>query len=149
MKKCDLKIGYLVTLRNGTLFLVLPDINDNLILVEKDTGFISLDDYDDNLYCIPIDDPEMAEFDIIEVHDRSTLQRSLNWYTTNDRKLLWTRDELDVIHSRHGVFAVTQKGLESAISKIDKLQNELFLVKEENVMLRNKIINAKFQNENN
>ena len=147
MKKCDLKIGYLVKLRNGELSLVLPDINDNLILVEKNTGFIPLDDYDDNLYCTPIDDPEVAEFDIIEVHDRSTLQCSLNWYTTNDRKLLWVRDELDVIHSKYGVFAVTQKGLESAISKIDKLQNELFLVKEENVMLRNKIINAKFQGE--
>lgn len=35
MKKCDLKIGYLVKLRNGELSLVLPDINDNLILVEK------------------------------------------------------------------------------------------------------------------
>lgn len=139
MKKDELQIGYLVVFRNGDKSIILPNMNNSLVAVVEDTGFMPLVEYDDDLYCTPTDDPEVAEFDIMKVYGRSTSSGYLNSYTIDNRSLLWKREELNVIYSSYGTFAVSQKGLELAISKIKSLQIEVDAEKESNTILKNKL----------
>lgn len=87
MKKSDLKVGYVVKLRNGNLCMLLPNSDDELCL----SG--------------PSDWKPVSEFredltsrlntnkDIMEVYGRSSSNRHAFFVSTDKRARLWQRSE--------------------------------------------------------
>ena len=98
MKKKDLKVGYLVELRNGKRYLVMPVNGDDgvdLELVTKDS-VRPLDWYDDNLVCTRTSFSctyTKKEMDIMKVYGLVDWPLYALRPDTNDRKLLWERKE--------------------------------------------------------
>lgn len=89
MKKADLKVGYLVKYRNGDLRMVMPITQCSGFVFVNEKGFwLGYEDYDEQLLCT-----SGKEFDIIEVYGFSRLPIFTLKTETNDRELLWQRED--------------------------------------------------------
>lgn len=88
--KADLKAGYIVKTRDGSLKMVMHDIYDKLIAVEKNDrwGDITVDYTDDMRSKIP----GHKCHDIVEVYGRHRYQYALLHINTECRELLWKRE---------------------------------------------------------
>ena len=61
MKKSDLKVGYLVKYRNGSLRMVMPiEEHQGFVFIGKEGSWMGSEDYDEQLIC-----KAGNEFDII------------------------------------------------------------------------------------
>lgn len=85
----DLKVGYLVELRSGTICMVMESADMSILIDEKGTC-ISLDGYNNNLKHVN----ENINFDIIKVYGFSKHETSTLKFFIEDRKLLWERKEI-------------------------------------------------------
>ena len=95
--KADLKVGYVVKLRDGSLgMIMISGVYDN-----KDPGLIMIKtsgcwadiarDIDDNLcYCYKYN---RRDCDIVEVYGYSTYAYCALKVSTDNRELLWKREE--------------------------------------------------------
>ena len=84
--KADLKVGYVVKLRSGELRMNMPVYSGFFCLVNQQGT--SLASYDDNLKNT-VDDG----WDVMEVYGYSISAYSARKISTDDRKLLWKREE--------------------------------------------------------
>ena len=91
MKKSELKIGMVIKVRNGGVYVVMRDANDKLIAVNND-GWLNLETYHtENLdYYNRYDN----EWDIMEVYSLPSLEYQLcfnNIFNLTKRTLIYTR----------------------------------------------------------
>lgn len=96
--KDDLKAGYIVKMRDGSLNMVTIDNDDKLTMVDKDGGWMPVHVYDKNLcHRSSIGDiwpaPADPQYDIMEVYGGSRLYSAALTLDTSYRKLLWKREE--------------------------------------------------------
>lgn len=92
MTKSELKPGYVVKYRDGTLRMVMPLDHGN-ILVEmesKDPYWSGLEVFNEDLTCNIVN---MRNCDIVEVYDYSKSRESIWNFDKDDRELLWKRKE--------------------------------------------------------
>lgn len=92
MTKSELKPGYVVKYRNGSLRMVMPLDNENsLIEMCPDApAWCSLRDFNEDLTC---KFTNMRDIDIMEVYGCSRYNNSVWKFDARDRKLLWKRQE--------------------------------------------------------
>ena len=95
--KEDIKAGYIVKMRDGSLNMVTLDSRDELLMVDKDGGWMLLKYYDDNLRCtgsvntpFTYIDPNV---DIIEVYGGCRIFHHALNLDVSYRELLWKRKE--------------------------------------------------------
>lgn len=89
MTKSELKPGYIVRLRNGNIFMVMPlDKYDAIIGTEGYNGW----DYLKN-WCQDLMHGKYRNLDIMEVYGYSKLNSSALIFKKEDRELLWKRSE--------------------------------------------------------
>ena len=94
--KDDLKAGYVVKYRNGDLEMVLMSGtygNEDPMLISVGPSGNWTDiakDIDDNLLCTRA---HMRHYDIVEVYGYSLYANCARDVSTDDRKLLWKREE--------------------------------------------------------
>lgn len=87
MKKSDLKIGYVVKLRNGNLCMILPNSHDELCLSGPDDWKPVSEFWDDLTNRLNTDK------DVVEVYGRSGSNQHAHKVCTYRRELLWKRSE--------------------------------------------------------
>ncbi len=90
MTKSDLKVGYVVKFRDGTLGMVMPDDEYGLITVNNDGTWINLSNVDDNMCFKTLNS---SSCDIMEVYGRSKLPAMSIRIDEKHRDLLWKRKE--------------------------------------------------------
>jgi hypothetical protein len=94
--KKNLKAGYIVKMRDGSLNIVTINDSDNLIMVDKNGDWMHIDSYTEdlrnngsyslfNVYADP-------KYDIVEVYGGCRLHHRALVLDVEDRKLLWTRE---------------------------------------------------------
>ena len=90
MKKEDLKVGYLVKARNGTVRMVMPkwDSDEGLIMISEMGSWASLDNFNDSLEFV-----KDRNVDIMKVWGRSLVAYRVLEFDPEDRELLWERKE--------------------------------------------------------
>lgn len=87
MKKSDLKVGYVVKLRNGNLCMILPNSYDELCLSGPDDWKPVSEFWDD------LTNRLNSAKDIIEVYGRSHSNHHAHVVSECSRDLLWQRSE--------------------------------------------------------
>ena len=90
MTKSELKPGYVVKYRDGSLRMVMP-LRNELVFVEMETndpywGTVTF--LNEDLTC-----RNMPSCDIVEVYGYSDTRTSVWKFNPNDRELLWKRQE--------------------------------------------------------
>lgn len=98
MKKTDLKAGYLIELRNGQRYFVMPIKGDDGVDLELVTqhSVRPLDWYDDNLVCTRMSFScpyTKKEMDIMKVYGLVDWPLYALRLETEHRELLWERKE--------------------------------------------------------
>ena len=92
--KDDLKVGYVVKTRNGTLYMVVPDKSDDLVLIRATNVGAPVYKYRCDLVHVDRDKYHLLKgMDIMEVYDRPDLSYKALDISTDGRKLLWKREE--------------------------------------------------------
>lgn len=95
--KADLKVGYVVKLRNGVLYMVMVDDDERLVLISEGRGWLRLHEYNDDLTDSNTTSlfgiPACEKYDIMEVYGYSRLTSEAMSVNTNNRSLLWKREE--------------------------------------------------------
>lgn len=93
--KDDLKVGYVVKMRDGSLNMVMPNNNDELITVDASGGWMYLKRYNDCLFnsCNDLLVSNTSNFDIMEVYGRAKPNNETLKLDISDRDLLWKREE--------------------------------------------------------
>lgn len=88
--KKDLKVGYVVKLRNGTLEMVMPVDREGVeFATTRSDGFHTRStQYTDDLFI----DGRNRDYDIMEVYGFSRWCMEAYMISTKDRKLLWKRE---------------------------------------------------------
>lgn len=92
MTKSELKPGYVVKYRDGSLRMVMP-LNNETILVQMENDnpcFSSLKSFNEDLTCKTT---LMENLDIMEVYGHSNYKNSIWKFDAQDRELLWKRQE--------------------------------------------------------
>lgn len=85
----DLKVGYLVELRDGSGNMVM-EVTEGKVLIEEYNGYyLELNAYNNNLNYYGDSD-----YDIIKVYGFSKYKSKALKFTTKDRELLWERKEI-------------------------------------------------------
>ena len=89
MEKKDLKVGYLVEVRDGDKGVIMPVNNRDELNICRydDMGISNLIDYNEDLTC----NKGGSNYDIIRVWGYAPSLKALT-LETNTRKLLWERD---------------------------------------------------------
>ena len=90
MTKSELKTGYIVRYRNGSLRMVM-DLHNERVLVEMNREcpfWHGLDNYTENLESMSYDD-----LTIVEVYGHSNYASSIWTLDKKHRKLLWKREK--------------------------------------------------------
>lgn len=88
MNKSDLKVGYLVRYRNGSLRMVMPVEECDFVFVGEDGSWMGCEDYDEQLTC-----NNFEELDVVEIYGFSKHANNPLKTETSDRKLLWERQD--------------------------------------------------------
>lgn len=89
MTKSELKSGYIVRYRNGSLRMVMPLSNDHAIIgMEDDAGWDYLKNWNEDLT-----HKSQQALDIVEIYGYSIFASSALRFAKKDRKLLWKRTE--------------------------------------------------------
>lgn len=86
----DLKVGYLVELRDGRLRMVMESTNGKVLIDEYDGFYLKLEDYSDNFK----DENGDSQYDIIKVYGFDEFAYKTLDFNTEDRELLWERKEI-------------------------------------------------------
>ena len=92
--KADLKVGYVVKMRDGSLNMVMPTEGGELVAVDKNQGWMSINGYDDCL-CVAKGGRYITtrpEYDIVEVYGFCKFGYETHAICTDDRELLWKRE---------------------------------------------------------
>ena len=87
-KKDDLKVGYLVKVRNGEFAHVVNTINNGMCF-NYERSWSTVANYNENLTNVLYDD-----FDIVEVYGLTEKGCEAHKFGINDRNLLWKREEV-------------------------------------------------------
>lgn len=87
MELKDLKFGYIVEFREGSVGMVAKG-QDRAIILSKDNTYIPLDYYNDDLKCT-----NSQKLDIMEVYGYNFYESYALEISTDDRELLWERKE--------------------------------------------------------
>lgn len=85
----DLKVGYLVELRDGKLGMVMESTNGKVLIDEYNGFYLELNAYNNNLNYYGD-----SYYDIIKVYGFSKYRSKALKFTTEDRELLWERKEM-------------------------------------------------------
>jgi hypothetical protein len=92
--KADLKVGYVVKTRSGTLYMVMPEKDDNLILVREGRHGEPVNNYlPDLMHNLSSRFDCIQTLDIMEVYGRPALKYHALDISTERRPLLWKREE--------------------------------------------------------
>lgn len=94
--KADLKVGYLVGLRNGNMRMIMPKASgaDTVLVVTDAKGFWSwLSDYRDDLTFDGVKAGAPTDHDIMKVYGLATLGAYTMDFDGYRRDLLWEREE--------------------------------------------------------
>lgn len=94
--KADLKVGYVVELRNGSLCMVLPTTDvtaypSGLCLSGKD--WFALNALDAELKCVEPNTSKAADYDVMKVYGFADCTYSASKIGTTSRHFLWARKE--------------------------------------------------------
>lgn len=95
--KDDIKAGYIVKMRDGSLNMVTVDGDDDLITVDENRDWMRIRDYDNDLRdtgkgSIFKTGPN-PKYDIVEVYGGCYSRGESLKISTEDRDLLWKREE--------------------------------------------------------
>lgn len=85
----DLKVGYLVELRDGKLRMVMESTNGKVLIDEYNGFYLKLEGYSDNFK----DEDGDSQYDIIKVYGFDEFAYKTLDFNTEDRELLWERKE--------------------------------------------------------
>lgn len=85
----DLKVGYLVELRDGSGNMVMEATEGKVLIEEYNGYYLELNAYNNNLNYYGDSD-----YDIIKVYGFSKYKSKALKFTTEDRELLWERKEI-------------------------------------------------------
>lgn len=85
----DLKVGYLVELRDGSVNMVMEATEGKVLIEEYNGYYLELNAYNNNLNYYGDSD-----YDIIKVYGFSKYKSKALKFTTEDRELLWERKEI-------------------------------------------------------
>lgn len=86
--KDDLKVGYVVKHRNGKLAMLMPGPKGNMIAIDKSDGYTTFEKLTSDMKV-----GGFEELDLMEVYGYSLFNFKSMRIETNDRKLLWKREE--------------------------------------------------------
>ena len=92
--KDDLKVGYVVKYRNGNLRMVMPSTG-GLVLTSIDGQWLNIStELNDDLTALPWPlDSNDQSLDVMEVYGLARYGNSTWHISTNNRELLWKREE--------------------------------------------------------
>lgn len=85
----DLKVGYLVELRDGSGNMVMEATEGKVLIEEYNGYYLELNAYNNNLNY-----DGNSDYDIIKVYGFSKYKSKALKFTTEDRELLWERKEI-------------------------------------------------------
>lgn len=88
MIKSDLKVGYVVELKNGQLYMVMPRNND--IILDNNDGFMDLNRYTDDFKLSNLNDDD---YDIAKIYGFIETKQCSLAINSKDRPLLWERKD--------------------------------------------------------
>lgn len=91
MKKSDLKVGYVVKLRNGKYCMVLPTTNG--LCISGPDSYFSFNRITENLECNGLFGSHLDAADIVEVYGLARFNDDASKFGPNYRDLLWRREE--------------------------------------------------------
>ena len=95
--KADLKVGYVVKTRARGLFMVAINADEKLVLADTDQRWVKYDDLNDDLThgvgSTIFDNTVCKNYDIVEVYGYSRYNRTTALVSTENRPLLWKREE--------------------------------------------------------
>ena len=91
--KDDLKVGYVVKLRNGDTRMVMPQASGSLVVTDAKGFWSFLSDYRDDLTFDGIKVCDCCDHDIMEVYGLADLGAYTVNFDSLRRKLLWKREE--------------------------------------------------------
>lgn len=85
----DLKVGYLVELRDGSRNIVM-ECTGGKVLVDENSGWLYLNDYNNNFKFMDNDN----DFDMMKIYGFSFYKNRALKFFKEDRELLWERKEI-------------------------------------------------------
>lgn len=85
----DLKVGYLVELRDSSRNIVM-ECTEGKVLVDENGGWLNLNDYNNNFKFMDNDN----DFDMMKIYGFSFYKNRALKFFKEDRKLLWERKEI-------------------------------------------------------
>ena len=85
----DLKVGYLVELRDGSRNIVM-ECTGGKVLVDENGGWLNLNDYNNNFKFMD----NKNDFDVMKIYGFSFYKNRALKFFKEDRKLLWERKEI-------------------------------------------------------
>lgn len=85
----DLKIGYLVELRDSSINIVM-ECTGGKVLVDENGGWLNLNDYNNNFKFMDNEN----DFDMMKIYGFSFYKNRALKFFKEDRKLLWERKEI-------------------------------------------------------
>lgn len=92
--KDDLKVGYVVKTRNAGLYMIMPTNDDSLILVREGRQGEPVNNYlPDLMHNLSSRFASVQTLDIMEVYGRPALKYHALCISTENRPLLWKREE--------------------------------------------------------
>ena len=107
--KADLKVGYVVKTRKGDLYMVMPNSDGKLIMIKDNKYWMHLYEYNDDLTDSPRTSPWLGcvyadkKYDIMEVYGYSSISAYAGTIETDNRPLLWKREEKTCDYCIHKV----------------------------------------------
>lgn len=95
--KDDLKVGYVVKTRARGLFMVAINADEKLVLADTDQRWVRYEELNDDLThgvgSMIFDNTVCKNYDIVEVYGYSRLNCTTALVSTENRPLLWKREE--------------------------------------------------------
>lgn len=88
MRKEDLKVGYVVKIRCGELYMVMPIDKPREIILARYNGWGNLANYNDDLT-----HQAKQKFDIVKVYGLTSYETEPLEFELKNRPLLWERKE--------------------------------------------------------